>query len=153
MRTKTGRVIYPPQQTFGRPSLYRPVYCKRVIGLGRQGKSMAQIAAAFGVGRATLHNWQQQYPDFAAALARARDLAQAWWEDRGQEALDSKTFQARVWIRTMAARFPEDYSDRRSKQAAPELGSILNSIGCSTGAETQSGDLLTFKRGLQRRAS
>ncbi|QIC52902.1 putative terminase small subunit [Brucella phage EF4] len=64
----------------GRPTLYRPEYCETVIELGKQGDSLAQMAAHFDVSRQTIENWASDHPEFLAALSRAKVHCQAWWE-------------------------------------------------------------------------
>lgn len=98
----------------GRPTLYRPEYCERVIELGRDGLSRVQIAAEFDVAKSTLQEWEKQYPEFSVAITRAMTLSQAWWEKKGQECLimpAGATFQSSVWSRSMAARFPDDWRE------------------------------------------
>lgn len=100
----------------GRPSGYDPAYCEMVLAWGAEGKSKAWMAAKLGVVRQTLENWAQEYPDFLDAITRSRDLAQAWWEDIGQDHILSKpgggTLNAGVYSRSMAARFPEDWREK-----------------------------------------
>jgi hypothetical protein len=87
-----------------------------VLAWGAEGKSKAWMAAKLGVVRQTLENWAQEYPDFLDAITRSRDLAQAWWEDIGQDHILSKpgggTLNAGVYSRSMAARFPEDWREK-----------------------------------------
>ncbi len=97
----------------GRPTDYKPEYCKRVVAMGKRGKSPAQMASALGVARQTIDNWGERQPAFLDALARARTEAQRWWEDRGQDALGKDKFQSAVWKTSMQARFREDYTERR----------------------------------------
>jgi hypothetical protein len=49
--------------------------------------------------------------DFFLALARAKVLEQRWWEDVGQSGLTDKSFQASLWSRSMAARFPHEWRE------------------------------------------
>ena len=97
----------------GRPTAYREEYCERVIALGRLGKSKAQIAADLDVTRNTLKNWAAEHPEFLTAMERAEDLAIAWWEDSGQAGMFVRGFNAALWSRSMAARFPADYREER----------------------------------------
>lgn len=96
----------------GRPTDYDQSLCERVVELGREGKSHAQIAAALDVARQTLYNWQEAHPEFLDAITRARDLSQAWFEDKGQEGLSSREFNAALWSKQMSARFRDEYSER-----------------------------------------
>lgn len=112
----------------GRPTDYRPEYCERAIELGRLGKSKAQIAAEFDVSRQTLDNWIDAHPEFLDAMARARDLALAWWEDQGQGGIHlGGQFNANLWSRSMAARFPDDYTERKhlKQEHSGEVGFSL----------------------------
>ncbi len=95
----------------GRPTDYRPEMCGQVVELGRQGKSHAQIAAALGVARKTLYEWQERYPEFSDAITHAKDLAQAWFEDMGQSGLVMPGFNASLWAKQVSCRFREDYTE------------------------------------------
>ena len=98
----------------GRPTLYKPEYCEKVISLGRDGLSRVQIAAEFEVAKSTLQEWEKVYPEFSVAITRAMTLSQAWWEKKGQDCLvmpAGATFQSSAWSRSMAARFPDDWRE------------------------------------------
>lgn len=100
----------------GRPTDYDPKYCDLVIELASQGKSKAQMAATIGVTRKTMWTWAQQYPEFLNAFELAEELCQQWWENIGQTYLvntkDGDSLNTGLWARSMAARFPRDYTDR-----------------------------------------
>lgn len=101
----------------GRPTLYRPEYCERVMELGREGKSKAQWAADIGVSRQTLDTWGATHPEFLDALTHATDLQLAWWESKAQEGIHlGGQFNANLWSRSMAARFPNDYTERSKRE-------------------------------------
>jgi len=102
--------------------MYRPEYCEKALEYGAQGKSRAWMAAEFGVSRITLMNWEEQYPEFLSAMTRARELAQRWWEDVGQDGLlMGSGFNGSVWSRSMSARFPDDW---REKTATEHSGTL-----------------------------
>jgi hypothetical protein len=100
----------------GRPSDYRPEYCAQVIELGKQGKSVVQMACAIEVAKSTLYLWEKEHPEFSDAFTRARQHAQDWWESKGQDSLEKPGFQSSLWSRSMAARFPEDYTERQKRE-------------------------------------
>lgn len=102
---KPALVPVEPVNLGGRPSKYDSGFCARVLELGKDGKSKIQIAAALGVNRQTLDNWSDRYPEFAAALSDAIELSQAWWEDRGQEGITSREFNANAYRLQMMNRF------------------------------------------------
>ena len=107
----------------GRPSTYDAAYCEQVIECGRNGYSIVQISAEIDVPRATMTRWADEHPEFRAALTRAKELEQAWWERRGVDALDQPVFQSQVWKTSMQARFRNDYTERR-EHSGPDGGAI-----------------------------
>lgn len=118
----------------GRPTDYRAEYCERVIELGREGKSPAQIAAALDVARATLGLWADAHPEFMAAFTRAKDLSQAWFEDKGQEGLFIPGFNASLWSKQVSSRFRDDYTERQEitgKDGKDLLPTAIEIIGIS----------------------
>ena len=81
--------------------------------LGRAGASKVEIAVELGVSRKTIDNWAAAHPDFLHAITRAHELAQVWWERKGRENLEKPVFQASMWSRSMAARFPDDWREQK----------------------------------------
>lgn len=112
----------------GRPTDYDPAHCERVIELGRAGKSKAQIAADLDVARQTLENWAKVHPEFLDALTRARDLAQAWWEDKAQVGLETPGFNASLWAKSVSARFPDDYTERQKREITGKEGGPIEQV-------------------------
>jgi len=94
-----------------RPTTYDPEYCERVIEWGKQGKSVTWMAAELDVSRDTIYQWIAVNPEFSDAITRAKAKAQRWWEDAGQNGMLAPGFNAGVYTKSMAARFPEDWRD------------------------------------------
>lgn len=109
----------------GRPPTYRPEMCEEVVELGRSGKSHAQISAALGVSREAVRNWQHKFPEFSEAMQWARDLAQAWWEDKGQDGLVMPGFNASLWAKQVSCRFREDYTEKTQQEITGADGAPL----------------------------
>lgn len=109
----------------GHFSDYREKYCAVVVELGAQGKSKVQMAAYIGVSDQTLYNWRDAHPEFAEALRLSETLAQAWWEDRGQDGMEDKNFNHAVWGRTMGARFRRDWSEQYRQEITGADGAPL----------------------------
>lgn len=109
-----------------RPSEYDPAYCERVIELGRKGASVIEMAVEIGVSRATLEtNWPAAHPEFLEALTHAREASQAWWERTGRTNMLTSGFNASVWSRSMAARFPKDWREVKGTElSGPEGGPV-----------------------------
>jgi hypothetical protein len=96
-----------------RPTKYDPAFCERVVEMGMEGKSKVEIAVALGVGRATIKVWEAKHDAFRAAMAYAKDCEQSWWEAQGRMNLGAQHFQASMWSRSMAARFSDDWRERK----------------------------------------
>lgn len=111
----TPRKTKPKRKTAraktGRPTDYRPEMCRRVVELGREGKSRAQIAAALDVSRQTVATWEKTHRAFLDAMSRAHDLALAWWEEQGTRGIwAGKQFNAQAYGLQMRNRFAAEYS-------------------------------------------
>ena len=107
----------------GRPTDYKPEYCDTVIQLGLDGYSYTQIARHLDVAKSTLYDWKAAQPEFAYALTRARELAQAWWEDigRNQMVLPVQGFSASLFAKQISCRFPEDYTDKSKQEITAKI--------------------------------
>ena len=125
----------------GRKSLHKPDYCELVEMWGRQGKSRSEMCSLLNVGRATMAQWENDYPDFGQAYARAREHAQAWWESKAQKSLGKRCFQAQLWRYSMAGRFKEDYAEQRQTTSdAFDLAAFASAISRRLDTESP-GDL------------
>lgn len=109
-----------------RPTKYDPAHCDTVVELGALGKSKAQMAAALGCDRASIDRWGDEHEEFCSAIARARDLAMAWWEDQGQTGMwqspEGEKLNPQLWSRSMAARFPDDYRESNKVELTGKNG-------------------------------
>lgn len=115
----------PKKKVMGRPSKYRPEYCEQIITLGKEGKSIAQMAAFFDVDKASVYRWVEEHEDFRTAFARARAHSQAWWEDKAQTNLASRDFNAQLWLKNVASRFRDDYTEKQvTEVSGPDGGAI-----------------------------
>ena len=105
----------------GRPTVYDPAYCDRIVELGKQGMSIVQMACEFNVSRATMEtNWTAAHPEFLEAFTLAKQFSQAYWEKLGSDNLitpQGVNFQSSVWSRSMAARFPHDWRESQKVEA------------------------------------
>jgi hypothetical protein len=140
------------KRVIGRPSRmddleYYQAICKRVIELGEEGKSFSQISAMIDVPKKTMLRWAEKYEDFRTALTRAKELEQAWWEDKGQESLADKTFNANLWIKCMQARFKDEYTETRKQEVTGKDGKDLIPEGEMSLFETARGVAYLLRMG------
>mgnify|MGYP001614260231 CR=1 FL=1 len=103
--------IPKPKYPGGRPSKYDPAFCYKVIKWGKQGKSRTWICAALDITKPTMRAWEADHSEFSSAMGKAGVYAQSVWEDRGEAGMTAKQFNASVWSRSMAARFPDEWRE------------------------------------------
>ena len=120
----------------GRPTLYDPAYCDKVVELGKLGKSVEQISTYLNVSLRTMYTWRDAYSDFLHALEEAKIAEQTWWEDQAQAYLlehkDAAKLNASIWSRSMAARFPKKYRESVKQEITGENGApLLTAISVS----------------------
>ena len=121
-----------PHKKTGRPSGYRVAYCERVIELGKEGYSKAEVASDLDVHYNTLHYWMDHHPAFSEAMGRSQRESQSWWERQGRIHLVSKPedskINASLYSRSMAARFPNDWREKTEvKQDVSIAAKLTNS--------------------------
>jgi hypothetical protein len=91
---------------------YETSLCKKVIELGKEGKTHAQISRDLNIGPRTFYDWVERYPEFKEAVEIAKFYEMAWWEDLLQRKLAaSESINGYIWARRMAARFKDYYSN------------------------------------------
>ena len=117
------------KRSVGRPSLYDPAYCDKVVELGRIGKSVEQIAAILNVSLRTMYSWRDAHEEFLHALDDAKTYEQAWWEEQAAaymvENKESDRLNASLWSRSMAARFPKKYRESTKTEITGADGAPL----------------------------
>ncbi|NDC58212.1 MAG: hypothetical protein EBZ50_05180 [Alphaproteobacteria bacterium] len=69
-----------PRRKAGRPSIYDPAMCDRLIECGEQGMTKIEMAVALGINRDTLYAWASdpKKPDFVEAFVIACELSEAF---------------------------------------------------------------------------
>ena len=106
----------------GRKTLYKPEYDDNVIEWGAQGKSLVWMCAELGISRQTIWDWRKANPSFDEAMNIARAKSQQWWEDIGQDNINTMGFQCSVWGKSMSARFPEDWRENKGVEVTGANG-------------------------------
>ena len=114
----------------GRPTVYRPEFCERVIEMGKNGYSIASMASELDVDKATILRWRDEHEEFRTALSKALVHAQHWWERTGVLGMleGGKGFNALVWKVSMQARFREDYTERKVQEVTGANGGPVQSV-------------------------
>lgn len=90
----------------GRPSLYKPEYCERLVTWMSEGNPFETFGTEIGVCRDTLYEWATKHPEFSYAKKRAHDAALKWWMTLGKGLATNKIKgNSAVWIFTMKNMF------------------------------------------------
>ena len=107
----------------GRPTDYDAAFCDRVIELGKEGASKAEMAVEIGCSRPTFDAWMEAHTEFSYAVKEALFASQAWWEKQGRIATFGGTegFNATSFIFNMKNRFPADWRDKVEQEQSGEL--------------------------------
>ena len=125
-----------PLKRVGRPHKYpraledRRDMMSAVIRCGRQGFSETEIAVAIGVGKVTMQHWanpnhSSYVPEFAEALTRAKEAAQAWWESKARKGAigtEPGMINAQAFKFVLASRYRADYAERPAVYAPGQGG-------------------------------
>lgn len=124
--TAQEQEMYTTAQT-GRFGMYKMNHDEiddLVLRCGACGYSRAQMAACIGISKETLQAWLKDYPQFREVMLRAQTLAQSWWEGRAQDGTANALIGASIWSRSMAARFPSEYTERQETGSMGEAEKI-----------------------------
>lgn len=97
----------------GRPSLYDPAYCERVVEFLADGYSLTAFAGEIGVCRDTISEWCKVHPEFSAAVKVALAKASRWWEDRNRSIASGGDGNAVSTIFGLKNRAPADWRDKQ----------------------------------------
>lgn len=63
-------------------TLFKPLYCHRVVAFMTRGYSLTAFAGHLGVGRDTVEAWARRHPKFRAAVKQAQAARVYYWEKR-----------------------------------------------------------------------
>lgn len=96
----------------GRPSKYDPSFCDGVRDFLRDGYSVAAFAGSIGVSYSTVKLWEQEHPEFSAAVKEARAAAVLWWEQRNRNLAMTGEGNATAIIFGLKNRAPEEWRDK-----------------------------------------
>jgi len=119
----------PEKRPVGRPTLYDPAMCEKVVELGKLGKSIEQICYNLNISIRTIYLWRDTHEEFMQALEDAKTFEQAWWEEQAAaymvENKESDKLNASLWSRSMAARFPKKYRESVKQEITGADGAPL----------------------------
>jgi transposase len=99
----------PAKHPGGRPTVYKPEYCQKVIDFMSQGYSLEAFAGSIGHHKQTVYEWRNKHPEFGDAIMRAFESCRLYWEKIGMQGVysndENAKFNATAWIFNMKNRF------------------------------------------------
>ncbi len=113
----------------GRPSLYKPEMCEKILDLMSEGKTDTQTCAMLGISVDSLARYRRQYPELAEAYQKGKLLQQAAWETLGMQGITGaiKGFNATTYIFMMSNLFKTSYTQRAD--TAVNVNLVNNAVG------------------------
>jgi hypothetical protein len=124
-------VAVKPKHAGGRPTKYDPAYCEAVIEDMANGYSLTAFAGSIGVNRSTITEWVENFPEFSAAVSRAKAARLRNWE---QAALDIRKSggtggSATITVFGLKNMGDDEWRDiSRQEQTGPEGGPIVHTV-------------------------
>lgn len=119
---KAAEPIEAAKPKGGTRGKYRPEFCKRVIELGKQGKSRSQMAAALNVARSTFDSWMEAHEELSEAYLLADTHARSYWEDLAERGVMlGARLNDRALLAMLRARW-SDFKDERSLELSGAVG-------------------------------
>lgn len=106
----TRKRPFPPGYTTGRPTLYQPEYCQRVVEVMGQGYDLTAFAGTIGVSRDAVYDWAERHVEFHHAVQRGK-AARLY-------ALQNKLLTTQIGVGVTASIFalknaaPDEWQDR-----------------------------------------
>jgi len=109
----------------GRPSLYRDEYGDTIIEWMDQGFSLTAAASRLDVSRATVYNWLDEYPEFAAKVKIAQAKRQFFLEKRLIDAKEGPIVTSSIFALKNAA--PADWLEKTHTEVTGKDGGPIES--------------------------
>ena len=101
---------------------YKPEYCDELIKYMGQGKSFVSFAGHIGVGKRTIYDWVERYPEFSeakqVAKAKCEDFYIALGLDMATGNLEKCNATAYVWLTKNILRWT-DRAETQGSESQP----------------------------------
>jgi Helix-turn-helix domain of resolvase len=114
-----------PRPGEGRPTLYKPEYCQRLIDLLSEGLSFAACAGEFSVSRQTIYDWSEEHPEFLDAKSIGEAKTQLWWERRNLAFAKGGEGNATSIVFGLKNRAAADWRDRTEQESTNKTEIVI----------------------------
>src|SRR3990167_10988627 len=90
----------------GRPTDYKPEYCKKLEEHMKRGLSLEAFGAVVDCSEDTLYEWRKVHPEFSESYKKGKSHSLQFWEELGLVGTtEGNHFNAPTWIFNMKNRF------------------------------------------------
>lgn len=108
----------------GRPTKYKPEYCKRIVEHMADGYPLVHFAVSIGVAQQSLHDWAKKYPEFSEAMKMAKQAFEAKLYEIGLQGTFADKFNTGPY--SLLAKNYLGWSDRQTVDQKTEHSGGLN---------------------------
>ena len=121
---KVGNAVKRP---IGRPTLYDPAMCDRIIEMGRDGYTVVEMAVDLNITKSSLYKYVEDHEEFSDAFTRARELAESFHAKRFREncGMPQAVFNANGYAKFMGICFKDWRDPTKVEVSGVEGGPVV----------------------------
>lgn len=113
----------------GRPTDYKPEYCKLAKEFLADGYSLTALAGKIGISKVTIYNWYEKFPEFMNAVKEGQAAAVLWWEDRARDLAITGQGNATAVVFGLKNRAADEWRDMKTTElTGPNGGPIETNV-------------------------
>ena len=109
-------------------SVWTEAMSRRVSNLFDAGGSIAEVSRMMGISRSTFHAWiagtDMLKKPFREIVSLGKEASEAWWVRQGRENLETRGFNANLWLLNMVNRFGWNSNRKEEKKEVEYKGSV-----------------------------
>ena len=98
---------------------YDESFCSKLVELRSQGLDISAVCVELNISRETYYNWQDEYPEFKAAVVKGTEACKRWWFECARNNMTNKHFNDRQWSNMVRLMF--EMPEKGRKVSLPEL--------------------------------
>ncbi|NRA80154.1 MAG: hypothetical protein HRU18_18290 [Pseudoalteromonas sp.] len=99
-------------KSVGRPTTYKPEYCKDAESFLAEGYSVAALAGHLNVVKSTIYEWKKTNEEFSNAVKRGQAKAVLFWEKQNIRLAQTGEGNATSIIFGLKNRAPDEWRDK-----------------------------------------
>lgn len=127
---RDGQGTAKPKHPGGRPTAYRPEYCKEIVEFMSQGKHAIQFAARLGVAKQTVYDWTKAHPEFLDAFKRAQAASTNWWLELHQRKASGEQREGSdvLIIQMLKVKDRDEFGEKQQLEIEQKPSSVVSKL-------------------------